>query len=139
MKQFIVLLAVLPLMLVFILQFALDQQIEYKRAIIDSLVYTAKEEARQDGCFTEENKDKLRRSIASSCSISLDDVYIDSKSNVKKRLSKASSDWENDLIHYEARVTLGAIMAGGNLLGIKESDNKYCYIINSYAASEKID
>ena len=49
MKQFIVLLAILPLMLVFLLQFILDQQTEAKISMINSYVYTAKEYAKQYG------------------------------------------------------------------------------------------
>ena len=54
MKQFIVLLAVLPIMLLFIAQFILEQQNEMKISLITDIVYEAKEEAKQLGGFDTE-------------------------------------------------------------------------------------
>ena len=52
MKQLIVLTAVLPLMLIFMAQFTLDQKNNHAINIIQEEVYTAKEQAKQEGCFT---------------------------------------------------------------------------------------
>jgi len=136
MKQFIVLLAVLPLMLVFFVQFGLEQLNESKIAIINDFVYTAKEVAKQDGCFTEEKAEKLISDIASALNISEDKVRIIADSNVKGRMTKDNTDWDDSLLHYRVEVDLEGVMAGAKLLGIKDSENCYTYVIDSYTASE---
>jgi len=139
MKQFIVLLAVLPLMLIFFVQFSLEQINETKIAIINDYVYTAKEIAKQDGCFTEEKTVKLKSDIAAALKIEESKVRIFADSERKNRMTKSSSNWENDLIHYRVEVDMTGIMAGAKLLGIKESDNRYIYVIDSYTASEYLN
>ena len=59
MKRFLVLAAILPLMLVFFVQFSIDR-INFSRiGILLDLVYTAKEEAKQEGCFTQQIRSEL--------------------------------------------------------------------------------
>ena len=69
MKQFIVLMAVLPIMLIFLMQFTADQVNGEKVAFIQSVVYAAKEEAKQEGCFTEELKTRIVKEISEGISI----------------------------------------------------------------------
>ena len=64
MKQFLVLIAVLPLLLIFLLQFSLDQQNHTKMGLLSDAVYVAKEKSRQSGCFTNDIQDELRSRIA---------------------------------------------------------------------------
>lgn len=140
MKQFIVLLAILPIMLLFLVQFVLDQQTEAKISMIDSYVYTAKEYAKQYGYL---DCKALKDKIVSSCGLSDDDVSVSSNASdidtARTRLSSANVsggaiDLERDTIHYDVKVTLEGIMAGSGLFKIK--DNSYCYEINEYTASE---
>ena len=60
MKQLIVLAAILPLMLIFMAQYTLDQKNSATISILQEQVYTAKEKAKQEGCFTEEIKNELK-------------------------------------------------------------------------------
>jgi len=139
MKQFIVLVAVLPLMLVFLAQFTLDQINDGKISAVNSIVYSAKERAKEDGYFTEKNKQDIQDKIIKACGVEDKDIYINtSPDSPLERIYNASSTWEQDLIHYEVRVTLSGIMAGGELLGIPKERNKRCYVINSYTASEHL-
>ena len=48
MKQFLVLAAILPLMLVFFVQFSMDQINSSRIGILSDMVYAAKEEAKQE-------------------------------------------------------------------------------------------
>lgn len=140
MKQFMVLIAVLPLMLVFFLQFSLDQINSSRIAIFTDLVYAAKEEAKQEGCFTGEIKEELRSRIAERLNIPENSVTIEADSTPVYRISSAAgytdSDWERGLIHYKVSADIGKAMAGARLFGIREKDNVYRYVIESYAASE---
>ena len=142
MKQFLVLLAVLPLMLVFFVQFSVDQINSSRVAQLSDIVYAAKEQAKQEGCFSASLQDELRRNIASRLGISADAIEIEADSVPVSRLYSAAGfgngDWQRGLIHYSVRVDIGPAMAGTSLLGIKEKNNIYTYVIDSYTASERL-
>lgn len=142
MKQFIVLLAVLPLMLVFFVQFSVDQMNSLKTARLSDIVYAAKEQAKQEGCFSDALQGEMREEIASELGISIDRVRIEADSIPVSRLYSAdgfsSSDWERGLIHYRVSVDIGPAMAGTALFGIKDKHNVYTCVIDSYTASERL-
>ena len=85
------LLAILPIMLLFLVQFVLDQQTEAKISMIDSYVYTAKEYAKQSGYL---DCKALKDKIVSSCGLSDDDVSVSSNASdidtARTRLSSAN-------------------------------------------------
>lgn len=142
MKQFIVLVAILPLMLVFFVQFSMDQVNSSRTGLLTDMVYAAKEKAKQEGCFTEEITDELRENICSAFGVDPAEVLIEATNTVKYRIMDAGTytqaDWERGLIYYKVSVPVGEIMAGRRLFGIKESDNTYMYTIESYTASERL-
>ena len=145
MKQFIVLLAVLPLMLIFFTQFTLDQINESKIALVNDYVYTAKEEAKQEGAFTASIQSELKQHLAKALNISENDVVITcnakNRGSVKRMTAAAVSagDWEKRLIHYTVSVPIGKMMAGTEFFGIRAADNSYVYTIDAYTASEYLD
>ena len=134
MKQFIVLIAVLPIMMVFLLQFSVDQVNSEKIAYIQSVVYSAKEDAKQEGCFTDEIRERIKSEISQGLDIPEEYVEVTADDEVKYRYSKG----EGRLINYKVSVRLDGIMAGGALLGISEDENSTVYTIKSYTASERI-
>ena len=144
MKQFLVLLAVLPLMLVFFVQFSMDQINSSRIGRLSDLVYAAKEEARQEGCFTDEIRARLTAQISNEFGIDPSLVLIEATGEQDRRYRIMSadgygaSDWERGLIHYRISVPVGEIMAGRKLFGIREEDNTYNYVIDSLAAREKL-
>ena len=130
MKQFIVLIAVLPIMLLFLAQFALEQQNATKIAMISDIVYEAKEEAKQQGGFDEE---KLREKLSEKLGVDPGDIYIDAPGiHSVKRVEK---DGNRGIINYTVTVPLGDVTAGKKYLGIK-GDKVYGYRIESTAPSE---
>ncbi|HQC35931.1 MAG TPA: hypothetical protein PL035_02480 [Bacillota bacterium] len=144
MKQFLVLAAILPLMLVFFVQFSMDQTNSARIGRLNDMVYAAKEEAKQQGCFTRDIRARLTAEISSAFGIDPSRIVIEAtgENDVKYRLMSAagysSSDWERGLIHYKISLPLGEIMAGRRLFGIKKEENTYNYVIESYAASERL-
>ena len=142
MKQFLVLLAVLPLMLVFFVQFSVDQINSTRVALLSDIVYAAKEQAKQEGCFSVSLQDELRENIAAKLGVGSESIRIEADSIPVDRLYSAegfgNADWERGLIHYRVSVDIGPAMAGTSLLGIKDKDNVYTYVIDSYTASEKL-
>ena len=135
MKQFMILLVTLPLLLVFCMQFSLDQTNKAKTEIIDEIVYAAKEQAKQDGCFTSLNKQAMINSISQRIGVAESAVSITADSTPKNRMS-IGSNADDGLIHYRISVDIGEAMAGAGLFGIGRNENRYRYTIDSYTVSE---
>ena len=140
MKQFIVLLATLPLLLVFMVQFSMDQAYSAKVSVINDCVYTAKEQAKQQGCFTNEILDELRGNLSKRLDISVSEIIVDPitdvSPSVKYRLSSDTETWEASLIRYKFYVKVGDVLAGRSLL---RSDSKeYYYIAEGETTSERL-
>ena len=142
MKQLIVLSAVLPLMLVFLLQFTLDQKNAYNISQFQEIVYTAREEARQEGCFTKDIESRMKKQVAESFGISEDEIGIEATRKIQYRVQSGSgfdpNGHQRGMIYYKVTVPIERLMAGHRLFGIKASDNQGTYIVEGYAASERL-
>lgn len=134
MKQFIVLIAVLPIMLLFLLQFTLEQKNSLAIGRIQDITYAAKEEAKQEGYFSTEIKDRLKNKISQATGISSERIIVESEDSIKFRYSIGNER----LIYYRVEVPIEEVMAGSRLLGISKDENSTIYVIDSYTASEKI-
>ena len=142
MKQLIVLSAVLPLMLLFLLQFTLDQRNAYNISQFQEIVYTAREEARQEGCFTREIEARLKEQVANSFDISQDEIQMEATRTVQYRIQSEGgfdpNGRQRGMIYYKVTVPIERLMAGHRLFGIKDSDNAGTYTVEGYAASERL-
>lgn len=133
MKQLIVLMAVLPIMIIFIMQMGLDQKNAQTLAAIQSCTYAAKEQAKQEGCFTEAICSDLRRNISKLTNIKEENIEIEADRNLKYRYS------DDKLIHYKVSVKVGNIMAANRVFGLSDKENSYKFSVESYTASERVD
>ena len=142
MKQVIVLAAVLPLLLVFFLQFACEQQSSTNIDMLTDIVYAAKEEARQQGCFTEKIKSKMTASICEKLGVSEADVTVEATESVKYRINStdgmSEDEIERGMIYYRVTAPVGKLTAGRSLFGLKEDGNTYYYTVEGRAASERL-
>lgn len=140
MKQFLVLMAVLPLLLIFLLQFSLDQVNHSRIGLLSDCIYVAREQARQKGCFTQDIRDDLRERISQILDTDPESIQIDATEDPQYRLSGGSlleeGGLERGLIYYKISVPMGQIMAGPRLFGIREEDNQLIFAIESWTASE---
>jgi hypothetical protein len=135
MKQFIVLAATLPILLVFIMQCALEQMNQGRIAALQELVYGAKEQAKQEGCFTPAIKSELARNIAKRFELDEGDIVIEADGHVKYRQNRFD---EREMIAYRIEVPIEKIMAGNKLMGISDDENAGRYVIEGATASEKL-
>ena len=138
MKQLIVLTAILPLMLIFIAQITLEQKNNAAISMLQQQVYTAKEQAKQEGCFTEDIINRLKTDISTNFGISKSEILITATEVPQYRINYFDSSSERGLIHYSVSVPIEKIMAGGSLIGISAADNKGVYTVEGTAASEKV-
>jgi hypothetical protein len=134
-KQFIVLAAALPLLMVFVMQFALEQMNQGRIAALQELVYGAKERAKQEGRFTPAIKQALARDIAERFKLNESEVVIESANQVRYRRNRFN---EREMIEYKVVVPIEKIMAGNRLMGISDEENAGRYVIEGSTASEKL-
>ena len=126
--------AILPIMLVFTMQPVYDQKSSYQLGRIQDIVYAAKEEAKQEGRFTEDIVARMKDEIALVLNIPPEQIIFESDDAVKYRFAEG----EERLIHYRLEVPIKNVMAGASLFKMRDDENSYNYVIDSYTASEKI-
>ena len=133
MKQFIVLLAILPILMLFMVQIIYEQKNIAKLNLIQSIVYSAKEDVKQAGYFSEGHRDQVTQELLSIPGV--EDVIITSPQDApQKRYSLGS----NRFIDYRIELVLTDVMAGGGTI-IDEEDNRYVYVLEGYTASEFLE
>lgn len=135
MKQLIVLMGVLPIMLVFLLQYSLDQRNNDNISRFQECVYQAKEQAKQQGCFTPEIKEELIGKLERNFGIGEEEMVIVLEEVPKYRTTAFD---QRELIYYKVSVPIERIMAGNRLFGIADEENRGMYTIESWTASERI-
>ncbi|MDF2654546.1 MAG: hypothetical protein K0R19_1020 [Bacillota bacterium] len=133
MKQFIVLMGVLPIMLVFLFQYALDQKNNDRINRFQEYVYQAKEQAKQEGCFTPKIKSELTDKIEGTFGIQEEEMILVLEQVPQYRTAEFD---ERELIYYKVAVPIEKIMAGNRFFGISDEDNRGMYTIESWTASE---
>ncbi|WP_206458960.1 hypothetical protein [Anaerovorax sp. IOR16] len=142
MKNLIVLAAVLPFLLLFMMQFTLDQKNSGNIGRLQSYVYTAKEEAKQKGCFTDEIENRMREKIARDFQINQNEIQVEVTKEVQYRVNQFENEGKKiptrGMIYYRVAVPIEKVIAGNRFFGIKDKENKGEYIIESYTASERL-
>jgi hypothetical protein len=137
-KQLIVLAAILPLLLVFMAQYALDQKNSLTYNLLQEQVYTAKEQAKQEGCFSESIQEELRQNIGAALGINEDEIQIEATETRQYRINYYDGDRGRGIIHYRVSIPIEKIMAGGRLMGIQPDENITYYTIEGSTASERL-
>ncbi len=135
MKQIIVLAAILPLLLIFIAQFTLQEKNAQVKMGIANDVYAAAEQARQDGCFTAANINRLKQQLASRSGAEESEILIAADEVSKYRVN---SYIENERIHYRIEVPIKSVMAGNRFFGISDKENRGALVIENDIASERL-
>ncbi len=135
MKQVIVLAAILPLLLVFVVQFTLQEQNSQIKIGIANDVYAAAEQARQDGCFTAGNIIRLKAQLASRAGTEESEIRITADGVPKYRVNSYN---ENERIHYKVEVPIKRAMAGNRFFGIRDEENMGVFVIENDVASERL-
>lgn len=135
MKQVIVLAAILPLLLVFVVQFTLQEKNAQMKMGITSEVYAAAEQARQDGYFTAANISWLKAQLASRAGTEESEIRITADGVPKYRVNSYD---ENERIHYKVEVPIKKAMAGNRFFGIRDEENRGIFVIENDVASERL-
>jgi len=137
MKTFIVTLAAIILLMVFPMQNVLDIVNSHKIERFDEIVYSACQKARTDGRFTESNISEMKDSIlAEFPDVSKDEIIIDVTKTMKYKRFELD---ERETINYKIGVPIKKIVSMGNILGIKDEENRTDYVMEGYVLSEALE
>jgi hypothetical protein len=119
-KQFIVLAAVLPILLAFVMQFTLIQ-VHHSRLIrAEEAIHSAEMEAGISGGFTAETRAALAARLAA--------IYDVAPTEIDMNLDMADGQ-PRHVIAYEISLPVSKIIAANRLFGISDNDNSGYYII----------
>jgi hypothetical protein len=132
MKELIVMMGILPLLTVFIMQFAADFKSGEELETVRNLVYSAKEIARMEGGFSAELRRSLANDIEERLSLDPGSVLVEA-ANAAGSVGRYD---EENRIDYTVRVKLPGTMAGARFMGIGEEKNEITYVIDSFTTSE---
>lgn len=133
MKQFIVLLAILPILLLFMAQIAFEQKNINTANNIQAIVYSAKEDAKQAGYFSQNQIEEVIEELLSISGVE-EASFTTNQDSPQKRYSLGS----NRFIDYRIELVLSNVMAGGGMMISKEK-NQYTYVLEGYTASEFLE
>lgn len=123
MKQFLVMCAVLPILLVIIVQLSLDQLNSYRISGINRCVFSVANDSRADGKY---DYDELLRRL-NTIGIKAKNVHFQDNSN-------ESPVRRGQLFDYSVQIDFDHPMVG---MMVSDKDNHYSYKITGCAASEK--
>lgn len=134
MKDLIVMCAVIIYLLIFPLQYSLEQYNHHNISQFHKFVNIAKEKAKIKGYFTQDIIDELKANILNEFdNIEENEIIIDVTTTPKYRTDTFD---ERELIHYKIGVPIKKVIAGAKFFGISDADNQMNYIIENYTTSE---
>lgn len=111
--------------MIFVMQTAYDQKNNHAVSLVHDMVYVAKEEAKIEGGFTPEIQERLRRNLSRALGAPLNEIHVTCRE-------------EGGLLFYRVEAPIRNVMAGSGLFGIRDADNRYIYVIDSYTRARAI-
>jgi len=137
-KQFIVMIAILPILLSFAIQLDHSQINNHKNLAVERAIETAEMDIKLDGCLTSGTKDVLAKNIASIMGVGEDEVVIEGPSETQKKYKSSGTKYEDSKIVYSIKYKFNDVMAANALYGIRDEDNSVDITINRKVLSEKL-
>ena len=137
MKQIIVLCGIFILLGALILQIPLEMINYDRRHAIMYYVNNAKEMAKQEGFYTDEILNELRKNIQEKMSLnSPDEIIIHESTTVTPKYRLNEFD-EREMIYIKVMVPFHNIVAAPGLYGIDLDENRY-FVVEETTASERL-
>jgi hypothetical protein len=127
MKQFIVLAAVLPFLMIFVMQFSLEQKNHQALSEVQEIVYNEAREARKTGRFSDESVDRMKTKIARALTAEYDDVifecYMPNEYYTPSQYGDGSEEASLRL-EYMVKAPIIKLIAGNRFIGISDETNR---------------
>ena len=135
MKELIAACIVLPLLFSLIPQYGMDVVNDRTMNRVDNIVHSAKEIAREEGRFTNENINDITEKLE-ALGFSPDEIKISVTTTSTYRSDNFD---ENNLIKYKIGVPIKKIIAANKFFGIPDEENKTTYYVTGSVASELLE
>lgn len=136
MKTLIALAASVILLMTFPLQYALEQHNHHNIVQFQKIINNAKEQAKQNGCFTDDIISSMKNNIISEFNdIDESEISVNVTTSPKYRINSFD---ERELIYYEIGVPIKKLIVCEDLWGISDGDNKMMYFVKNYTSSERV-
>lgn len=136
MKDFITGIVIITILLIFPVQYVLDQINDTRIKNLELVVNNSKEIAKQDGYFTPSNIANLKSQIADTFDINESEITISATTTPKFRRNEYD---EREQIKYKISVPIKKIIVAASFFKIDENNNKGYYIIDRSTTSERIE
>ena len=136
MKQLIVACAIMPLLVVLIMQTSHSQVNLIKYSRVERTVENAEAAAKQEGYFSESIKDDLIKSLSKIMNIPQSSITVEATdvNEIKYRSTK----YDESLMHLIVQFNHEGVMAGNKYFGISDDKNTNQIVIDRYISSEKL-
>lgn len=134
MKELIALFICAPLLLSFLPQYANQMKNNRNMDRVDTIVASAKEEARQAGYFTNEITEHMVDEIE-KLGFSEDEILVDVTTTPKYRTDAFDT---RELIKYKVGVHIEKKIAANYLFGISDAENSGTYYVQGTVTSERL-
>lgn len=115
-------------------QYVVETKNNHSISLCESVVYAAKEQAKQEGYFTPEIIDNMKSEIAKIFKIEKGEIIVNVTTTPKYRMNEFD---ERELISYEIGVPIKKIIGANSSWGISDEDNQMIRYIRGSVASEK--
>lgn len=137
MEQYIAAALVLILIVSFVPQNAVQQRNHVEIMRCEAIIEVAKEEAAQEGMFTDEIIDRMRTSFEEA-GIDPSEVVFDTLTTSVKYRKAEYDKSKRELIEYKIGVPIKKVIAANKLFGISDEDNSKIHWFKGEFASERI-
>lgn len=134
MKELVAFFICITMMAPFMSQYTVQMVNDSKMDRVDTIVNTAKEQARQEGYFT---KSIVSNMVAEIEAVGFEEDEITVNVTTVPKYRTDSFD-ERELINYEVGVEIDKKIAANRMFGISDEENKGIYTVDGAIASEKL-
>lgn len=134
MKEFIILIIIIPILLYFPVQFVVNEQNHNRMLTVENIVHEAVKTARTDGYFTTTNINKMVADLQTAFpSINQSNIVITVTQTPKYRREVFD---QREMISYDIEIPIDEIVAMPGMFGISSSDNKFMFPVKGEVTSE---
>lgn len=129
MKDLITSAACIAILLAFVLQFTQSQVTYNHITAVDQSVNVFKEVAKQEGCITDSNEERLRNDISAATGCRNESIRV---SGTRRPVIRG------ERIHYRVSVPVEGVIGAAGFWGISRDKNRFSYVIDRYTTSEYV-
>jgi hypothetical protein len=118
------------------MQYGTEQRNQYNITAFETIINSAREEAKQAGAFTPDIINRMTENIANQFDIDGSEITINVSPSKKYRTNEFD---ERELIEYEIGIPLKELVAANRLWGISDDENRTIHYVRGAVPSEALE